>query len=340
MIKGAILVSNSLLKNKIFDAKLNINKYDGRLYRFITLKKELQKNNIELLTQDFFLNENPDFCIYLDDIEKKRFNLPISKKFLLVFEPPNIIPHNHNKNLLSEKYSKIFTWNDSLVDSIKFIKFNLSFNLNDIQPPTNKSRKKSVTMICENKKSYEVNELYSERLEIINWYEQNDPSSFDLYGRNWNKFVFGRRPFTFFNRFNIIGLMLKKFKKKHSVYKGSIQKKRDILKNYNFSFCYENSTELDGYISEKIFDCFFSYTVPIYKGAKNIADFIPRETFIDANDFEDISDINNYINSISLEELNKKKMNIYEYLNSNKSKDFSAEYNAQIITQELIKNLK
>lgn len=333
------MVTNTLLKNKIFDKRLNNDKYDGRLYRFITLKKELQKHNIELLTQDFFLNENPDFCIYIDDIERKRFDLPISKKFLLVFEPPTIITSNHDKHLLSKKYNKIFTWNDSLVDDVKFIKFNLSFNLSHIKPPTKNKREKSLTMICENKKSYKVNELYSERLQIIKWYEQNDPLNFDLYGRGWDKFVFGRWPLTFFNRFNGIGLNIKKFDKKISVYKGPIQKKQDILEKYNFSFCYENTTGLTGYISEKIFDCFFSYTIPVYKGAKNITRFIPKEILIDANDFKDISDINNYINSLGFQELYKKRINIYEYLNSNKSKDFSAEFNAQVISNEIYKTL-
>ncbi len=339
MMRGAFIVGEHLLKNKIFDEYLNIYKYDGRIYRFIALKKELQRNKIDLFTQDFFKNEKPDFAIFLDDIFKDDFNLSISKKFLIAFEPPIILAGNHNKDLLLKKYSKVFTWNDSLVDDTNFIKFYLSFNLNNIDVPENTVRKKNITMICENKKSYKQNELYSERLKIIKWYEKNDSSNFDLYGRGWNKFVFGRRPFTYLNRFNSIGLFLKIFDKKYSVYKGPIQKKNDILKQYNFSFCYENSHNLTGYISEKIFDCFFSYTIPIYKGASNINKLIPKELFINTDDFKDISDLNKYIKSIKDDELIKKRLDIYEYLKSQRVNVFSSEYNAKIIADEICKSL-
>lgn len=338
-MKGAIIVSKDLLRNNIFDEHLNVYKYDGRTYRFITLREELQRNNIDLHTQDFFKNKKPDFAIFLDDIYKDDFNLSISKKFLIAFEPPIILNSNHNKDLLLKKYSKVFTWNDSLVDDINFIKFYLSFNLNNIDIPEETVRKKNITMICENKKSYKQNELYSERQKIINWYEKNDPSNFDLYGRGWNKYVFGRRPFTYLNRFNSIGLLLKIFDKKYSVYKGPIQKKNDVLKKYNFSFCYENSHNLNGYISEKIFDCFFSYTIPIYKGASNINSLIPKELFINADDFKDISDLNKYIKSIKNDKLIKKRLDIYEYLNSQRVNVFSSEYNAKIIAGEISKSL-
>lgn len=36
-----------------------------------------------------------------------------------------------------------------------------------------------------------------------------------------------------------------------------------------------------GYITEKIFDCFFPGVIPIYWGAENVTDYIPQDTFID-----------------------------------------------------------
>ncbi len=46
--------------------------------------------------------------------------------------------------------------------------------------------KKFITMICGNKHSTDRNELYSERLNIIQYFEQNN-IEFDLYGFGWNK---------------------------------------------------------------------------------------------------------------------------------------------------------
>ena len=43
-----------------------------------------------------------------------------------------------------------------------------------------------------------------------------------------------------------------------------------------------------GYISEKIFDCFFAGTVPLYLGAPDIEDYIPADTFIDLRQFREL----------------------------------------------------
>ena len=51
------------------------------------------------------------------------------------------------------------------------------------------------------------------------------------------------------------------------------------LSPYRYSIAIENSSKPD-YWSEKIADCFLSYTVPIYFGATNIGDYFPEESYI------------------------------------------------------------
>ena len=68
-------------------------------------------------------------------------------------------------------------------------------------------------------------------------------------------------------------------------YAGEISSKRAILEQYKFSICYENMSDMPGYITEKIFDCFFAGCVPIYLGASNMTDYIPGGTFIDKRKF-------------------------------------------------------
>lgn len=59
-----------------------------------------------------------------------------------------------------------------------------------------------------------------------------------------------------------------------------------FLSQYKFNIAYENSNA-DGYITEKLTDCFLANTVPIYYGgAGNVAPF-PKEAMIYANDYED-----------------------------------------------------
>ena len=56
----------------------------------------------------------------------------------------------------------------------------------------------------------------------------------------------------------------------------------NIFNKYKFIICYENSYN-DGYITEKIFNCFYAKTIPIYNGALNINNYINNESFINPN---------------------------------------------------------
>ena len=58
-----------------------------------------------------------------------------------------------------------------------------------------------------------------------------------------------------------------------------IYEKSDGLARFRYSVAIENSST-PNYWTEKISDCFLSMTVPIYVGATNIAEFFPKESFI------------------------------------------------------------
>lgn len=57
------------------------------------------------------------------------------------------------------------------------------------------------------------------------------------------------------------------------------------LGKYKFNIAFENSSS-NGYITEKLVDCFLGNTVPIYRGSEGeLGDEIPRDCLICANDF-------------------------------------------------------
>jgi len=58
-----------------------------------------------------------------------------------------------------------------------------------------------------------------------------------------------------------------------------IEDKWDGLALYRYSLAIENSSGLD-YWTEKIADCFLSWTVPIYYGCTNLEDYFPAGSFI------------------------------------------------------------
>ena len=55
----------------------------------------------------------------------------------------------------------------------------------------------------------------------------------------------------------------------------------NVFNKYKFILCFENSYA-DGYITEKIFNCFFAKTIPIYKGDPNVKNYFTPTSFVDA----------------------------------------------------------
>jgi hypothetical protein len=92
----------------------------------------------------------------------------------------------------------------------------------------------------------------------------------------------------------------------------------NIFNNYKFIFCFENSNA-DGYITEKIFNVFFSRSIPLYIGPND------KFNYFDENSFIDIANIDtNMINKINL--LSNNEIEYNNFINNIKiSKNFNNE---------------
>lgn len=149
-------------------------------------------------------------------------------------------------------------------------------------------------------------ELYSLRLKAIEFFHNN--SNFHLYGRNWDKRLFG--------------IPKRQFNAALKCYKGAVEDKVETLSNYKFTICFENAV-FEGYITEKIFDCFYANSIPIYYGAPDICDHIPKECFIDFRNFKNFEELNIFLNSLSEQEFDKYITAINNFLESNEFNKFS-----------------
>lgn len=74
----------------------------------------------------------------------------------------------------------------------------------------------------------------------------------------------------------------------------------EVFNTYKFILCVENSNQ-DGYITEKIFNVFFSKSIPIYSGAPNIYKFIDSKSFI--NITNTITNSSNIIKKLNTDEI-------------------------------------
>jgi hypothetical protein len=329
MNKGAFYVSCNL-SNKIFDiSNVNINR-DNFAYFYYELKREFSKGGYDLSTQDINHVNESGFIIYHDIPKSLPTESNIHKSYLLILEPLIIKPENWDLNK-HKNFKKIFTWDDNLVDNKKYFKINYSYLLpNNINKDITIKNKLCV-LISGNKYTKHPLELYSKRIEAIRWFENNHPEDFDLYGVKWNKLKFHSLYFNY--KFN------KKFSASYPSYKGKVVSKKSILEKYKFAICYENMRDAPGYITEKIFDCFFAGCVPVYWGANNITDYIPENCFIDKCKFDTYQELYDFMVSMSDSDYMDYLDNIEKYIQSDQIKIFSADHFANVITTEILKDL-
>lgn len=242
------------------------------------------------------------YCIIAFDIPFSQFNdllkYPIEKRFLFLWEPPSVISENYNLHY-HDYFSKIYTWKDDLVDNKKYFKFYYPVMHQMIEEIVPYSQKKLCTLIACNKSSTHPDELYSARKDVIMYFEENHSEDFDFYGRWWGSY---------------------------KNYRGSITRKVDVLKNYKFCICYENIKNVSGYVTEKIFDCFWAGCIPVYWGASNITDYIPQNCFINREHFTDNDSLYYYLKNMSKEKYENYIFNIKQFLQTYAAKQYSKEY--------------
>lgn len=309
---------------------------DGLLKPFNLMYKTGLSQGVVFNTLDSCNISEQDAFLFFDypDEMNKLVNQALGSnkpKYLVIFESEIIKPDNWDlQNHV--KFEKIFTWNDKLVDGEKYIKINFS---HDIPSRINKSfARKFCTMIAGNKQNKHKQELYSKRVEAIRWFEKNYPEDFDLYGLGWGDFSFtGPRLVRALNRIKpLVKLVTPYFPS----WKGTVERKRTVLEQYKFSICYENARDIPGYITEKIFDCFFAGCIPVYLGADNIDKHIPKTCFIDMRDFDSYEDLYAYLNGISESDYNAYISSIFSFLRSQEASQFTCKYFAETIIENLL----
>jgi hypothetical protein len=244
----------------------------------------------------------------------KKFHLeklPKEKMILFMWEPPIRLRKMYHPKIQA-CFSKIYTWNDDLVDNKTYFKFYYPDRRPMAQDLPSFEEKDFITLICgatTDKSRHHPNELYSERIKAIRFFEKNEPT-FAFYGRSWDPAAYPS-------------------------YRGPIQDKIAVGKNYKFTICYENCQGLPGYITEKIFDCFAAGSVPIYWGASNIQDYIPADCYIDKRNFSSLEDLYAHLKSITPEAYEAYLTRIRDYLASPASALFSQEHYEELLRKEM-----
>jgi alpha(1,3/1,4) fucosyltransferase len=199
----------------------------------------------------------------------------------------------------------MFTWDDRLVDNVRYFKHNFTADLQDANPTALTREqfmlRKPVVLMQTRKTHTHPNSLYHKRDNIIQFFENKASGLFDLWGRNWEG---------------------------HRTWRGAAKNKMDVLKNYRFCIAFENCNHARGYITEKLLDCFLAGVVPVYWGAPNVTDHVPAECFIDMRRFKFYEDLLDFMNDLTYDDYMKYMYAAQKYLASPQSEQF---FNAHFV---------
>lgn len=202
-------------------------------------------------------------------------------------------------------YSSVYTFNDDLVGHKNYRKFNYP----NLIPPVSNTVPFNKKKLC----AAVISHWLPEREAIVNFFKNNHPEAFDLYGINPGPYSTS------------------------SIYKGPIPghhsdpPKLENLAHYKFVLAFENSAApgvqsgywAPGYITEKIFCAFAAGTVPIYLGPDNVDHYIPKNCFISYKDFSSPKELYRHLVNMPEETYEWYRKNIKEYLQSDQAQIFS-----------------
>ena len=305
-------------------------KYNYRWSNY--LKKMIEDDGGEIHTFDILPFEEADAILCFDNVyfQNNRFFKELYSCDKLgctthiEYEPPSANCKIHSDDglkKLSNLFKSLITYNDNVVNNDTIIKGCIGDFYTKKQKYNNDFKKRKLLTIIANDRcglflfERHPNELYSEREKAVRYFQDKCPKDFDLYGDYWPD-------------------DLKKCWKK----KLSRDEKSNYMRKYKFIISYDSICKQNGYVSEKIFDCFNAKVVPIYWGADNVTNYIPKECFIDRRKFSSDDELFNFLVNMKENEYNKYIHAIEKYLESEQYLSlFSSYASAKIIYKELCK---
>lgn len=232
------------------------------------------------------------------------------KIITFIWEPTTVEPQSYTTSQ-ARLIDKIFTMCDDHVDNKKYFKHYFTQpHLFIKQQKISFDKKRLLTLISSNKQAHynKEGELYTERIKAILFFNDMN-ADFSFYGNGWPPL---------------------------KTYGGIIKEKTDVLMNFKFCICFENTRNMNGYITEKIFDCFHAGCIPIYLGAPNITTYIPSSCFIDMKKFKNYTDLYAFISTISNEQYQRYIHAIQCFLQSDMAHRFSSKNFIEKVLYELL----
>ena len=315
---------------------------DDLMYGFVYAGQRLRELGHKVATLDMDDLEKFDAAAFfdhptfLDSYFRRIRKMRDTKLYLFLFENEANRPDNYWKRNHTD-FEKVFTWDPRLIDHKKYFPLQYPMRIPQSFAIDRSEKKKFVVTVASQKYNPHREEIYTERVRAVRWFEQNHPDEFDLYGQGWD-----RRFFTgSLSRVNLF--LLKIYPKfpnsfvshRFPSWKGAVPRKNAVMRQYKFALCYENAI-FPGYITEKIFDGFFAGCVPIYLGAPDVTSWIPADTFIDKRNFKSYEELYRFLKTMTEEQYQGYVTAIENFVRGEKIRPFGAEAFADLFVRHIV----
>lgn len=290
------------------------------------LKKRLENDGHSIATYDINTVKESDFIISFDNTYFQNvrhfWNIwkagKLGRTLHIDYEPPSAMAKIHSDRGLKllSKFLTIMTYNDNVVNNSTILKGVVGdFYEKPRQYKNDFTQRKLLCMVANNRSGKLIEHwpsgLYIKRQEVAQYFVDKHSDTFDLYGDFWPDNLKSKGPV-------------------------SRDKKFDVISKYKFIISYDSITDQNGYISEKIFDAFKAKAIPIYWGADNVTDYIPKDCFIDKRDFLSYEELFSYLNNMTKKEYEIRIKRIEEYLQSDL---FKENFSSEAVAEQIIKFL-
>jgi hypothetical protein len=338
--------SYHFLRDRLFDRSAEKFNGDNILEPWLYLRDWFTRRGVSVHTADYLLEGKfvRDANIFVSFGMRERYrpaaNLPnVILSAFFAFESPTVEPALYKAlKGIQKHFRRVFTFSDA--QSLKpFLRAPLKSELFCLPTPLDSVRedlwtrqdRKFLVMINNNRlPAIKFNELYTERMRAIEFFAHT--GDIELYGKGWAgpSFLMGigwmpgtaqkviHKTRDYWQRVRAVPALVAARK----VYKGTIPSKLEALSQYTFSICFENVI-LNGWVTEKIFDCFAAGNIPVYRGPPDIEKYVPPECFIDMRRFANYAELRDCLKSLSRQEIKQYRENGRDFFHSAEFKPFT-----------------
>ena len=343
-------------QDRLFDASHQPDASDSAFEPFAYLRSWLQERGVDVHTADLLDADRSNghaVNVFISLGPRQRYTRLAHRDDVVLsgffaFECPVVLPSLYSDlHTLGGAFKRVFSFSTEealrpfLRGPVKLTRFMLPLSFDDVHEGIWERRDRQfLTIISGNKMTgVDGQELYTDRLRAIEFF--NRYHEIDLWGRDWDGppiRMATRLPRVVARRKRRLKMWWESMRPTkdplrvaaQEAFRGATTHKAETMSRYSFAICYENQV-LEGWITEKIFDCFYAGTVPIYWGAPDVDRWIPPACFIDMREFEGYEELREFLRSLMPEQIAAYRVAARDFIRSERFRPFSKQTFAELI---------